>query len=294
MRPVEFWSEGTLLRGDVYEPPGLPAGERRPGIVLCHGWGGTKQHLHSIELPQRLAEAGFVVLAFDYRGWGESESRVVVREPLPKEKAEVTARVQVIREVVDPFDEAWDIHHAIDFLQGEPSVDPNRIGLWGSSYGGGLVVWLAAHDDRVKCIVSQVAVQDSRALAASRMHQFPRARDEMRALATQQARGEAEPIPQAIDATRGLRGTPHSAKMYYFAPIELAEQIGIPVLLIDAENEELWDRHQHSELLHQRLRAAGRSDTEYVVIPGITHYAVYGEKSPEVTALAISWFQRHL
>jgi hypothetical protein len=68
----------------------------------------------------------------------------------------------------------------------------------------------------------------------------------------------------------------------------------VPVLLIDAENEELWDRHQHSELLYNRLRAAGRTDAEYVVIPGITHYAVYGEKCPEVTELAVSWFQRHL
>ncbi|HXH23053.1 MAG TPA: alpha/beta fold hydrolase [Dehalococcoidia bacterium] len=294
MRPVEFWSEGTLLRGDIFEPPGLAADGRRPGIVLCHGWGGTKQHLHSIGLPQRLAEAGFVVLAFDYRGWGESESRVVVLEPLPKEKTEASARVRVIREVVDPFDEAWDIRHAIDFLQGEPSVDPARIGLWGSSYGGGLVVWLAAHDDRVRCVVSQVAVQDSRALAASRMHSFPRAREEMRALASAQARGEAEPIPQSIDATRGLRGTPHSAKMYYFAPVELAERITVPVLLIDAEHEELWDRTQHSKLLYERLRAAGRTDAEYVVIPGITHYAVYGDKCREVTELAVQWFQRHL
>jgi dipeptidyl aminopeptidase/acylaminoacyl peptidase len=262
--------------------------------VLCHGWGGTKQHLNSIKLPQRLAEAGFVVLAFDYRGWGESESRVVVKEGLPKEKGEVTARVQVIREVVDPFDEAWDIHHAIDFLQGEPGVDPRRLGLWGSSYGGGLVVWVAAHDERVKCVVSQVAVQDSRALSGSRMASFPRTPEEMRLLATQQARGEAEPIPQTIDATPGLRGTPHSSKMSYFAPVELAQRIKVPVLLIDAENEELWDRSAHSQLLHQRLAGAGRTDTEYVVIPGITHYAVYGEKCGEVTELAIRWFRQHL
>ena len=294
MRDISFWSEGTRLSGDLYEPDGLAAGERRPAVVLCHGWGGTKQHLNAIKLPQRLAEAGFVALAFDYRGWGESESRVIVKDPLPKEKGETTARVQVVREVVDPFDEAWDIHHAIDFLQGEPSVDPERIGLWGSSYGGGLVVWIAAHDDRVKCVLSQVAVQDSRALPGSRMTSFPRTREEMRSLATRQARGEVEPIPQTIDATPGLRGTPHSAKMFYFAPIEMAEQIKVPVLLIDAENEELWDRSTHSQLLHKRLIAAGRTDTEYVVIPGIRHYAVYGEKCDEVTDLAINWFQRHL
>jgi acetyl esterase/lipase len=82
--------------------------------------------------------------------------------------------------------------------------------------------------------------------------------------------------------------------MYYFAPVEMAERISVPVLLIDAENEELWDRSTHSELLHRRLVAAGKAATEYVVIPGITHYAVYGEKCPEVTDLAVDWFKRHL
>jgi dienelactone hydrolase len=191
MRAVSFWSEGTRLSGDLYEPEGVAAEEGRPGIVLCHGWGGTKQHLQSIQLPQRLAEAGFVVLAFDYRGWGESESRVIVKEPLPKEKTEVTARVQVVREVVDPFDEAWDIHHAIDFLQGEAAVDPDRIGLWGSSYGGGLVVWLAANDDR-QVHREPVACRTSRALVASRMTSFPRPRGDA-AFGDWQARGEVSP-----------------------------------------------------------------------------------------------------
>jgi len=292
MKPVTFWSEGTRLAGDLYFPPDFGPGQERPAIVLCHGWGGTKAHLAATSLPQRLAAAGYVVLAFDYRGWGESDGKVVVLDPLPKERTEVTLRVQVIREVVDPFDEAWDICHAIDFIEGEPGVDPGRIGLWGSSYGGGLVVWMAAHDDRVKCVVSQVAPQDSRSLGLTRAGDSPR--EEMHRLAVQQARGEAEPIPQSVEGAPGLTGTPHAAKMYYFAPIEFAEQIAVPVLLVDAEHEELFDRHQHSEALYNRLAAAGRAPVRYEVVAGISHYAIYSEKAAESARLATEWFDTHL
>lgn len=41
-------------------------------------------------------------------------------------------------------------------------VDTKRIGLWGTSYGGGHVLYVAAHDKRVQCIVSQVPSMDSR------------------------------------------------------------------------------------------------------------------------------------
>jgi uncharacterized protein len=291
---VRFWSEGTRLAGDLYRPAQAAEGERRPGIVLCHGWGGTKAHLNQVGLPQALAEAGFVVLAFDYRGWGESESKVIVLDDLPKERTEVSARVRVIREVVDPYDEAWDIRHALDFLEGEPGVDPQRLGLWGSSYGGGLVVWMAAQDPRVRCVVSQVAVQDSRGLPESKMQAFPRSREEMHALAIDQARGSAEPVPQAVDSTRGLRGIPHAAKMYYFAPVEHAAKITAPVLLIDAENEELWDRRLHSQLVYERLVAAGNARSRYEVVPGITHYQIYGEKAAVATSLAVEWFRTNL
>ena len=46
----------------------------------------------------------------------------------------ITARVQAIRELVDPFDQTEDIINCIDFLAGEPGVDPDRIGLWGTSF----------------------------------------------------------------------------------------------------------------------------------------------------------------
>jgi dipeptidyl aminopeptidase/acylaminoacyl peptidase len=71
-KPVTFYSEGVRLAGDLFLPADLKAGERRAGIVLCHGYTGVR----TIYLPDNagvLAAAGYVVLTFDYKGWGDSD-----------------------------------------------------------------------------------------------------------------------------------------------------------------------------------------------------------------------------
>ncbi len=163
-RPVIIWSEGVRLAGDVFFPKDRKDGEKLPAIVLCHGWGGLKEHLNHVEAgyAPHFAAEGYITLTFDYRGWGESDSRLVVSGDMPKpdENGEVTVRAKAVRDLVAPFDQQHDIDAAISFIEGEPGVDRDRIGLWGSSFGGGHVVWRAAHDDRVKCIVSQVGGLD--------------------------------------------------------------------------------------------------------------------------------------
>ena len=71
-KSVTFYSEGVKLAGDLLLPADIKPGERRAGIVLCHGYTGVR----SIFLPDNarvLAEAGYVVLNFDYKGWGDSD-----------------------------------------------------------------------------------------------------------------------------------------------------------------------------------------------------------------------------
>jgi dipeptidyl aminopeptidase/acylaminoacyl peptidase len=60
-RPVNIWSDGTRLSGDLFYPKGLKAGERLPAIILCHGWSGLRAHLNKDYAPV-FAEAGYVVL----------------------------------------------------------------------------------------------------------------------------------------------------------------------------------------------------------------------------------------
>ena len=73
-KPVSFYSEGVKLAGDLFLPADVKRGDRRAGIVLCHGYTGVR----SIYLPDNarvLAEAGYVVMSFDYKGWGAAGGR---------------------------------------------------------------------------------------------------------------------------------------------------------------------------------------------------------------------------
>jgi uncharacterized protein len=66
-QPVSFFSEGIRLRGDLFLPEDLTEEERRPGIVLCHGYTGVRT-LYLPDNARVLTEAGYVVLTFDYEG----------------------------------------------------------------------------------------------------------------------------------------------------------------------------------------------------------------------------------
>ena len=70
-KPVSFYSERIRLVGDVFTPDDLRAGERRAGIVLCHGYTGVKD-LYLPDNARALNEAGYVAMTFDYKGWRES------------------------------------------------------------------------------------------------------------------------------------------------------------------------------------------------------------------------------
>src|SRR5262249_4350603 len=77
LKPVTFYSEGVKLAGDLFLPADIKPGERRAGIVLCHGYTGVR----SIYLPDNariLAEAGYAVLAFDEKGGGDSDGATQV------------------------------------------------------------------------------------------------------------------------------------------------------------------------------------------------------------------------
>ena len=156
-RTADVRSEGVRLTANLYFLASLQ-GKRLPAIIMSHGWGGTAALLQ----PQAraFAAAGYFVVAFDYRGWGESDSRVILTgraaDAAHRDGQRFTAEVLEVREVVDPLEQAEDIFNVIHWAVGEPMVDSQRIGLWGTSFSGGLIVYVAARDPRVKALVSQV------------------------------------------------------------------------------------------------------------------------------------------
>lgn len=126
--------DGTVLRGWHYRPA-LDEGGSAPVVVLHHGFGGVKENFMP-HFAQVFAEAGFNVLGYDPRGLGESGGRV------PQE--------------IDPAFQVADMRDAITFAMSLPDVDASRIGVWGSSYGGGVAIQTAALDKRVTCVAAQV------------------------------------------------------------------------------------------------------------------------------------------
>ena len=290
-RQVTIWSDGTRMAGDLYLPASLEPGVRLPVIVFVAGTGGTKKGTPARMAPH-FVEKGYLFLAFDYRGWGESESRLQMLEPMPEpdESGDVTVKARAIRWQMDLADQVTDIQRAIAFVAGEPNVDPERIGILGTSYGGGLVTWIAAHDPRVKCAAAQVpGMGGGRRPAAEK-----RALD----LQTRQARGEAEPIPYETGAPGGKMATYahmryNPAKSVGYSAIEAAEKITIPMLIIDAENEELMDTAENGRRVADILEANG-TPVKYHVLEGISHYGVYRKKFQEAISLEIGWFDRHL
>ena len=289
-RAVTIWSDGTRMAGDLYLPKNRKEGEKLPAIVFCAGTGGTKGGTGG-RLGPIFAEKGYVALAFDYRGWGESESQLMAAEPQPKpdEKGELTIKVKALRWQMNYTDQTEDIRAAISFLAGEPSVDPQRIGIMGSSYGGGLVTYMAGTDPRVKCVVAQVpglggANRDRALAAAYKLH-------------TQQARGEVEPVPLETGKMTGKMEKysnmrTNAAKSIGFSGLEAAAKINVPALFVVAENEELSNNDIVAEA--QKQIAARGVPSKYHVVKGITHYGIYREGFQEATALEIAWFEEHL
>jgi len=138
-RDVTFKSHGLKCAGWYYVPKGLKSDEKRPAIIMAHGYSGVKE-MYLDKFAEKFVDAGFVVLVFDYRYFGDSEG-----EP----------RGQLFY-----FDQLQDYRNGITWVSLQKEVDPQRIGIWGSSLSGGHVLHLAAFDRRVKVVVAQLPGTD--------------------------------------------------------------------------------------------------------------------------------------
>lgn len=133
---VAFYSEGARLAGILRLPDQVDG--PLPAIIQGPGWMGLKDSALYVPYHERFTAAGFAVLTFDYRGFGDSEGE---------------------RGVINPFMQAQDIRNAITYLETRPEIDGNRIGLYGSGgTGGANAVYVAAMDERVKAAVCNVGI----------------------------------------------------------------------------------------------------------------------------------------
>ena len=130
---VSFQSAGLRLHGVVSVPPSVKPGERRAAFLVLHGFGSNSDSPNCITPAGVLNQYGYVTLRFDMRGCGKSEGEF--------------GRVICLEQVEDTG-------NALEFLAKHACVDPDRIGVIGSSFGGAVGVYAGGTNPRVAAVIS--------------------------------------------------------------------------------------------------------------------------------------------
>lgn len=137
MEAITFPNGPVTMAGNLYLPAGFDPEGSYPAVVAVHPGGGVKEQTAGL-YAGKLAERGFVALAFDASFQGDSGG-----EP---------------HHLEDPYARVEDVRAAVDHLQSLPYVDPERIGALGVCAGGGYAVNAAMTDYRIKALTTVSAV----------------------------------------------------------------------------------------------------------------------------------------
>jgi dienelactone hydrolase len=279
---VEFTSNGATLRGWLY-----PAATAAPAaaVVMTHGLSGVKE-MFLDDYAAAFAAAGFTTLAFDNFGFGASDGE-------PRQSPAPDLLLQGYRDGV-----AW--------IARRPGVDASRIGLWGSSLSGGIVISLAAETIGIACAVAQVPNfgDGGAAVPAGLIEEFGRIAERADVDAT---------VPAVTDSADGVGVMYEDGAHEWFTrvaaerapswrnellaagiaalgahrPVDDLPKARVPLLLIVAPDDHLTPPGPG-----QRIAAAA-PNVEVVEIPG-NHFSAYEAEFAASSQPAIDWFDRHL
>jgi dienelactone hydrolase len=296
---VVFDAEGALLHGWWYPPMDMKAAG--PCVVMAHGWTSTKK-IYLDRFAEVFARAGLSVLVFDNRGWGESAT--ALGKP---------------RHEVDPWEQIRDYQHAITFVQNRSEVDPERIGVWGTSFSAGHAFVVAAIDRRVKAVCGQAPFISGRATYENMVRENNRVLGPERFTADRRARARGEApvtVPVVGQDPSMLVGLPTADSYEFFsqARVQLDPQWPNEVTLRSLDNFYGYEpgRYLPDITPTPLLMIVGREDgltggnlaaaafnsaaepKKLVFVPG-GHFAAYtGAGFTLASQSARDWFSTHL
>ena len=286
---VTFFSEGVRLSG-LLRTTDDPDG-RMPAIVQGPGWLGLKDAKLYVPYHEALTASGFMVLIFDYRGFGDSGGD---------------------RGILLPQHQLEDLINAVTYLRTRDDVDADNIGVFGSGgTGGGNAVLLAAADRRVRVSVSQVPVADGEdwLRRMRREHEWYEFLDRLEADRRQRVlTGSGEmvhPREEIMVPTPERRASkvkadvdnriPSSVPLRCaeaildYRPIDVVDRVAPAALMIIAVDDDAVTPTDHAVQLYERANAPKK----LVMQRHTTHYAAYRQYGPAVIPEMVDWYRQH-
>lgn len=224
-------------------------------VVLCHGFLSSKNSTTNKTLTRMLTERGMATFRFDFFGHGDSDG--------PFEEITTTLAIQQTEAAVDLV----------------TARGYGRIGLVGSSFGGLVAILTAARRSDIACLALKCPVVDF--AEELRLTLGP---DEL-------------PRWQATDMIPNVMGGPDRVRLRYdFYEDSLrqiayrpAEQITVPTLIVQGEQDECVPLHQ-SRRLHEALTGPKR----LILLPDADHQFTRGEDFHQMTTAIADWLVTHL
>lgn len=293
-RDVQIEAEGAKLAGWLFLPEKVT--DRVAVVVMAHGFSGLKEQ-HLDKFAAVFAEAGIAALVFDNRNFGASEG-----EP---------------RHEIDPIQQIRDYRHVITYAQSLPEIDPNRIGVWGTSYSGGHCIVLGAIDRRIRCVAVQVPTISGFANALRRTppHLWEAGLQRFNQDRAARARGEKPAMIPVVSADRSqpcalageeayefsqstLKIVPNKPREVTLRSIEMSREYepGIyisrisptPLLMVVANRDQTTPTDLALEAYERALHPK-----KLVMIEG-GHFSPYVDKFDIASVAARDWFVQHL
>jgi dipeptidyl aminopeptidase/acylaminoacyl peptidase len=287
--PVTFHSEGQRIDALWRTAEGASGPYR--AIVQGPGWLGLKDSKLYVRYHEALTEAGFGVLIFDYRGFGESEGD---------------------RGILSPTWQLQDLMNAVTYLTTRPDVVADAIGVFGSGgTGGGNAVLLAAADTRIKAAVSQVPVADGRDwlhrmrsesewLAFLGELEADRKRRVVEGVGRRVHPREEIMVPSAERRTTTVKSDVDGRiptdvplacadEILNYQPLVAAAGMTTPLLIIGVDGDATTPT-DHAEALY----AAASGPKELIIQRHTTHYAAYDQYWEQTTPRIVEWFDTYV
>jgi uncharacterized protein len=276
---VSIPSAGLRLAGTLRLPEGM-SNERRAAFLVLHGFGSNRNSSNVLQPANVLNSLGYVTLAFDMRGCGESEGEF--------------GRVICLEQVEDT-------RNALSFLSAHAAVDGARVAVIGSSFGGAVAVYAAGIDERFAAVISNGGWGDGErkfrgqhrtAQEWARFTQMLKDGREHRAKTGKSLmvpRYDIVPIPPHLRgnlAKNSIESFPAETaqSMYDFRADDVVGRIAPrPLLLLHAANDSVTPTEQSIEL----FKRAGQP-AELHLISDADHF-MFAEDNTRVWGLLRSW-----